>query len=546
MAKPDELQLIQRSIMGDREAFAELVRLYSDAVYGLCFNRTRSFEDARDLAQETFIRAYTRIHELRDPSRFAAWIRRIAENLCSRWMQSRREILPIQWGTSQASQPGQSPSTELVREALENIPENERLVVILHYINGYTYSDIARFLGVTQHAVRGRLHRGRKKLRLEVLKVMKEALDKNRPDEKLIIEAVNRALREAHDAYNILENKDLSRSKVGQARELIEKVNTTSPDDPIALGQAFLELSTREFILEEHELSQHHLQLAMSLFEQAGHEDGIQSCYARMAYEKMYKGNLPEAHELFLKIEEHWKARRLKDPNITNFQYLAIARGLEALGLQIPWNLTAYFRAGESTFEIEDNLVLYRGGMQFGACLLQCPERSITTPYPKEGFTSLPLVLIKREPEAGDTLRFINIGGYSEESVVDTKSESVTTPAGIFTNCAVISNKVFSTGDWTGEVTATRRLWFAPGVGMVRLTLQATGKPEDHLELVEYHIEKHSDSYMPIAVGNWWKSKWVEGEKEFGFRTETYREIVARSERAFVAIEYEFAASRQA
>lgn len=88
----DEARLVRRASGGDSEAFAELVRRYRDAVYGYCYHRMGSFEDARDLAQDAFVRAFTCLDQLRDPERFGGWVRRIAANLCTRWAESRREI----------------------------------------------------------------------------------------------------------------------------------------------------------------------------------------------------------------------------------------------------------------------------------------------------------------------------------------------------------------------------------------------------------------------------------------------------------------------
>jgi hypothetical protein len=80
----------------------------------------------------------------------------------------------------------------------------------------------------------------------------------------------------------------------------------------------------------------------------------------------------------------------------------------------------------------------------------------------------------------------------------------------------------------------------APGVGIVRIAYQAAGGPADTSELVACHIESPCDDYVPLTVGNWWKWRWIEGEDEFGFRTESYREIVARRDKVFVAMQYWF------
>lgn len=163
MGNLDESQIIRLAAGGNADAFTELVRRYRDRVYGYCYHRTGSFEDARDLAQETFVRAYTRLPQLRDHSKLGAWLRKIAANLCTRWAASRKET-PID-EIAEPPQPRESPRAAIVREALSNLPDNERLAVVMHYVDGLSYADIAGFLDITTGAVRGRLSRGREMLK---------------------------------------------------------------------------------------------------------------------------------------------------------------------------------------------------------------------------------------------------------------------------------------------------------------------------------------------------------------------------------------------
>ena len=215
-------QLIKAASSGDAEAFTELVRLYRDMVYGYCYHRTGSFEDARDLAQDTFVRAYTSLHQLRDHSKLSAWLRRIAANACARWYERRRETAAEIPDEPEPAR--QSIASEYVREALSSLPDNEQLAVVLHYVNGYSYSDIAGFLEVSKDAVRGRLYRGREMLKAEVLRMTRDAFDENRLDEKFVVDAVKTAVDEAANAYNELQDKELSRKKTDEAAALVDNV----------------------------------------------------------------------------------------------------------------------------------------------------------------------------------------------------------------------------------------------------------------------------------------------------------------------------------
>ena len=411
---------------------------------------------------------------------------------------------------------------------------------MLHYVNGYSYADIAGFLEVSKDAVRGRLHRGREMLKAEVLKMTRDTFDENRLDEKFVIEAANAAVREAHDAYNELGDKELSRKKVDEARALVEQLEPDGAEDPVALGDALVGLAMREQILGERDRAWEHLDRAKSLFERAGYRDGVEECRAVVAYDRLGAGDLAAAHKLFSEIEDYWRQRRSEGSGTARCGYLATARALESLGLDTDWSLVAAFHAGDCGFQREDGQIIHSGGFHLGFHKGCYPARVRNVPGPPPGPTPLPLVLIRNEPEVGDTLRFVNGDGRSEESVLETLTETVTTPAGTFGNCARSSSRIFATKDWTGDVVATRKLWLAPGVGIVRIAYQTVGQPEDTSELTEFHIEEPSTDRVPLAVGNWWKWRWIEGEEEFGFRTEFYKGIVAEQETTYVAVQYFF------
>jgi len=87
---PTDTEIITEVICGNPEAYGILVHKYQGAVYGLCYHLTSNFADAQDLAQEAFIQAYLSLVELRKPACFAGWLRRIAANLCKRWLEKQR------------------------------------------------------------------------------------------------------------------------------------------------------------------------------------------------------------------------------------------------------------------------------------------------------------------------------------------------------------------------------------------------------------------------------------------------------------------------
>jgi len=77
VAEATDGELVGQTRVGDREAYGELVARYQGHVYGLAYSVVDNWAEAQDIAQETFIRAYMNLHQLREPDRFAAWLRRV-------------------------------------------------------------------------------------------------------------------------------------------------------------------------------------------------------------------------------------------------------------------------------------------------------------------------------------------------------------------------------------------------------------------------------------------------------------------------------------
>ena len=88
---PTDEILVRKTLSGDKDAFSKLVEKYSSAVYGQAYHLVGNFADAQDLAQEAFITAYLKIHQLKDYTRFAHWLRTITVNTCKMWLRKRRK-----------------------------------------------------------------------------------------------------------------------------------------------------------------------------------------------------------------------------------------------------------------------------------------------------------------------------------------------------------------------------------------------------------------------------------------------------------------------
>lgn len=184
---PFETQFIERLKRGDAAAFDALIAERSGEVYGLLYRLTENSEDARDLTQETFLRAFQSIGQFRGDSDLRTWIYRIAINQARnrwRWWRRRRRDVTISLDSENAH--GKQPLVESLRSELDKSPEQETLAhereralrkalrslslsyretVILRDIEGFTYEEIAETLGISVGTVKSRLARGRHELR---------------------------------------------------------------------------------------------------------------------------------------------------------------------------------------------------------------------------------------------------------------------------------------------------------------------------------------------------------------------------------------------
>jgi len=175
----DLAELIDHAREGDPNAVAELVRRYRGLVFSLCFEHTGDLADTEDLTQEVFIAAYRSLPTLREPAKFAAWLRGLTRNVCRMYArQQPRALEPLgdedrpseDWVKEMKSLELQS----LLHRALGAIPAASREVLALHYLGGYSYADIGGLCGLRQTTVKSRLHEARGQLKRQLLKAVAE------------------------------------------------------------------------------------------------------------------------------------------------------------------------------------------------------------------------------------------------------------------------------------------------------------------------------------------------------------------------------------
>jgi len=165
-----ETDAILRVQQGDRGAFRALVDSHKEAVYRWCYSLTREPEEAQDLAQETFIQAFNKIHQYRPIGSFRAWLTRIAYRHFLSAMAKRRrretaqslveEEVQFIAGLNQEREEAEDDG-KFLRKAMDKLPEDYRLCLLMRYENGLSVAEIASALELTGVNVKVRLFRAK-------------------------------------------------------------------------------------------------------------------------------------------------------------------------------------------------------------------------------------------------------------------------------------------------------------------------------------------------------------------------------------------------
>ena len=181
MTREQELAVIRRVQRGDANAFEYLVAAYEKNVYNLALRMTGSPEDAEDMAQEAFLKAYSSLDSFRGDSKFSVWLYRIVSNVCLDFL--RRQKKRQSFSLSMEDDDGEETELELpdlsrlpeeelekkltrdaVRRGLAQLPEDARQILLLREIHGLSYEEIGEALGLEPGTVKSRIFRARKKL----------------------------------------------------------------------------------------------------------------------------------------------------------------------------------------------------------------------------------------------------------------------------------------------------------------------------------------------------------------------------------------------
>jgi RNA polymerase sigma-70 factor (ECF subfamily) len=177
-------------------AFSELVMKYQDMVFGLVYAILRDHFLAQDVTQESFIIAYDKLDTLIEPEAFPYWLRRIAKRQSINALKKGRSItLPRELESDSKTRDAlperileRNEEKQRIRAALNNLPEGQRIPIILYHIDGYSQGEIADFLELKINTVKKRIQRGRESMQKDLMGMFEKDLTSIRPskDDRLI------------------------------------------------------------------------------------------------------------------------------------------------------------------------------------------------------------------------------------------------------------------------------------------------------------------------------------------------------------------------
>ncbi len=170
MKETDDLHAVRRCLDGDVRSFEFLVEKYQGVVYNIALRMVKDTEDAEDISQAAFVKAYEKLGTYRESYRFYSWIYRIAVNEALNFLEKRKRFTRLDEGIEDSRQAMDVASEarerdERIQEALMELKPDHRVVVILRHFEELSYDEIGTILDIPMKRVKSRLFTARQLLR---------------------------------------------------------------------------------------------------------------------------------------------------------------------------------------------------------------------------------------------------------------------------------------------------------------------------------------------------------------------------------------------
>ncbi|MFC5590852.1 RNA polymerase sigma factor [Sporosarcina soli] len=173
----EEQQWIRDVLAGDKQSYAHIINKYKNPLYATILRMTKNPHDAQDLVQEAFIKVYEQLGKYDQTGSFSSWLYRVAINHCMDEFRKKRykmKQIEIEEGTMICADTPEllffkNEESRRLERLIATLPEDERVIILLRYVNELSYQEIGDLVDVSLATVRNKLHRAKKKLR-EIVK----------------------------------------------------------------------------------------------------------------------------------------------------------------------------------------------------------------------------------------------------------------------------------------------------------------------------------------------------------------------------------------
>ena len=511
--RKDDTELIRRTLTGDEIAFTLLVNKYRKHVHTLAWHKVGDFHIAEDITQEVFLQVYRDLETLREPDRFPGWLYVITTHCCIAWSRKNRlhirlveDINMAMKGKATYSRhvaDEQAKTTavaqrEVVKQLLSKLQESERTVMTLYYFGEMTCEEISKFLGVSANTIKSRLSRARQRLKKE---------------EPMIREALNSFQLSANLTENIV-------------RE-IAHIKPVAPSGSKPFVPWAIVVSTLAAVLLMIGVGNQYLTHFQQPYSfDATSEMTVDIIDASVVLNLESKPDVrTQLGNSITPVKNNGAGQQLNQP-----EYLArlAAAPVDAEEITDP-NEGEHYITLSASATTESGEHLAQGTFNLRETGSALTSRGYFTrgsggsdPSPRY------MLLYYIAPHEIDLLRFpLSVGNtwtktrgqWNSQTKTTLQSyEQVEVSAGIFPDC-LKHRTIFTDAETDSQlkndlVDGTRYLWFAKGVGVVKMRFEHANGVITEAELLEYNVPVKDEEYLPLQAGNAWTYKWQNDYRE--------------------------------
>jgi len=170
-------EIIELSKIGNQRAQFQLYRLYSKAMYNICYRMVNTREEAEDLLQDSFCDAFTKLDTFRYESSFGIWLKKIVVNRCINWIRKKKIKLVFPEELDQSVQMTESEidyedinmDVKKIHQAIEKLPDGYRIIFSLYALDGYDHAEISEIMGISESTSKSQYLRAKERIK-DILK----------------------------------------------------------------------------------------------------------------------------------------------------------------------------------------------------------------------------------------------------------------------------------------------------------------------------------------------------------------------------------------